>query len=214
VPLLLADLDDTALDRSAAFDVWAKGFLEDRALPTSALEWLRKEDRNGRRDKTELFTVVRDQFGLNNDVDALVRGFRAAFPACFELSEAVADGLRRLRAAGWRIALVTNGSSDQQRKIDASGLSAHVDGVAISEVVGARKPARLIFEAAAAAAGASVENAWIAGDDPQADIGGAVNLARPSIWITRGRPWQRDDFAPTKTARTFADALGLLRDVE
>ncbi|GIH64336.1 HAD family hydrolase [Microbispora siamensis] len=65
------------------------------------------------------------------------------------------DGLARLRTAGWRVAIVTNGRADNQLgKIRRIGLDEVVDGWAVSEAEGVRKPDRGLFEIAATRAGA------------------------------------------------------------
>ncbi|MFF5172397.1 hypothetical protein ACFY3U_07165 [Micromonospora sp. NPDC000089] len=45
--LALFDLDNTLVDRSAAFRRWAAEFCADRHLPDDALAWLIATDRDG-----------------------------------------------------------------------------------------------------------------------------------------------------------------------
>ena len=42
--------------------------------------------------------------------------------------------------------------------------------------------------------------AWLVGDSPEADIGGANALGLPSVWLHRGRRWSDPRYAPTRTA--------------
>jgi putative hydrolase of the HAD superfamily len=47
VPLVLIALDDTLLDRSGAFRLWAKGFLDEIGAPQDDLDWLLSVDADG-----------------------------------------------------------------------------------------------------------------------------------------------------------------------
>ncbi|GAB2928027.1 hypothetical protein ACFMQL_04380 [Nonomuraea fastidiosa] len=69
MPLALFDLDNTLIDRHAAFERWAAEFAAQRRLGAEAVPWL------------------------------------VTCPA------EVLDGLARLRAAGWTLGIVTNGST-------------------------------------------------------------------------------------------------------
>jgi hypothetical protein len=79
-------------------------------------------------------------------------------------------------------------------RLDASGYTPRAEVArairwVISETVGHRKPDPAIFAAAAETAGCSLNGAWMIGDSPQADIGGASAAGISSVWISAGRPW-------------------------
>jgi FMN phosphatase YigB (HAD superfamily) len=210
VPLLLCDLDGTVLNRQEAFRLWANTFTDAFALPADAVAWLIDEDRDGHRDKEELFSEIRRRFSLHREVDALVSAFREDFPRHFRLESDTADALDRARSAGWRIAVVTNGGPAQVRKVEATGLAAYVDSVTVSGLVGIRKPDLGIFRAAATAAGGSLDGGWMVGDSAEADIQGAGRAGLRSVWLHRGRQWSVTEYRPTATATTFAEAVSLL----
>lgn len=210
MPLLLCDLDGTVLDRQEAFRVWARTFTDTFTLPPDAVGWLIDQDRDGRRNKGELFSAAKQRFSLQRGVDDLVNSFRENFPRHFRLRTDTTDALQRVRAAGWRIAVVTNGGPAQLRKVEATGLAAHVDAVTVSSLVGIRKPDVGIFRAAAVAAGASLEGGWMIGDSADADIQGADRSDLRSVWLHRGRDWPSVDYRPTATAATFSDAVGVV----
>lgn len=212
VPLLLCDLDGTLLDRAEALERWAGQFLADRRAPAQRLAWLIEQDRDGFRQKTELFTVVRAELGLDDDVEELAAGFYRDFPSYLRLEDEVAAGLVELRAAGWKIVIVTNGGPSQLNKITATGLEAYVDGIAVSAIVGSAKPDPEIFRYAADQGDAELAGAWVVGDTAAADIAGAAGLGLDSVWISRGRQWQEAGFAPTAIASTFAAAAATLRN--
>jgi putative hydrolase of the HAD superfamily len=217
VPLLLCDLDGTILDRAAAFKAWATTFAAEHSsaekpVPADFVDWVTVEDRDGRRDKRELFDAIRHRLGLPETTYLLTARFRAEFPTFIHLDRQVVVSLRRFREAGWKIAIVSNGSGAQLDKIAATGLSAFVDSVTVSDLVGASKPAAAIFEAAADSTGGSVADAWVIGDSADTDIAGARILGCPSIWVSHGRTWMQESFAPTHIASSFGQAAAILLD--
>lgn len=207
VPLLLCDLDGTVLDRQDAFRLWAISFTGTFGLPEDAVGWLIEEDRDGHREKEDLFSAARRRFALDRKVDDLVRTFREDFPSHFRLQSDTADALDRARATGWAIALVTNGGPAQARKVEVTGLAAYVDSVTVSSQVGIRKPDVGIFRAAAAATAASLDGGWMIGDSAEADIQGARRSGLRSVWLHRGRDWPLAEYRPTAMAATFAEAV-------
>jgi putative hydrolase of the HAD superfamily len=48
------------------------------------------------------------------------------------------------------------------------------------------------------------------GDNPGADVGGAVACGLRSAWISRGRDWQLDAFLPDVSVATVAEAVQLI----
>jgi putative hydrolase of the HAD superfamily len=108
---------------------------------------------------------------------------------------------------------VTNGPPSQEAKIRAAALHDAGDAWCISEIVGAVKPERAIFEAAAALCGASLDapvHGWMVGDNPDADILGGVRAGLRTIWMARGRQWAREGFAPDAVAADVAEAVRII----
>ena len=98
--------------------------------------------------------------------------------------------LRKLRAAGYRTAIVSNapwGSPPQswRRELRRLGLAALVDSVAICGDVGWRKPAPQIFEHAAAELGVRCRECLFVGDDPRWDIEGSAAVGMRPLLIDR-----------------------------
>jgi HAD superfamily hydrolase (TIGR01509 family) len=123
------------------------------------------------------------------------------------------EGLRALRAAGWLIALVTNGDEDEQRTKLRNGMDEAFDTICFSGTEGIRKPDRRIFERAAERLGRPVDGAWVVGDSLEADIGGAAGLGLSSIWVSWGRPEPVGGARPTHVVphveEAFPRLLGL-----
>ncbi|QFY11698.1 HAD-IA family hydrolase [Nonomuraea phyllanthi] len=187
-PLALFDLDNTLIDRLAAFKRWAAGFAAERRLGDDAVPWLVALDADGSLPMDAFFSRVRERFGLPEPAGELWLAYRARFPLLVSCRGEVLDGLGRLRAAGWVVGIVTNGMADNQTgKLERTGLAARVDGWAISEAEGVRKPDVRLFEIAARRCGAELgAGGWVVGDDPVKDIQGGRAAGLRTIWIDRG----------------------------
>ncbi|WP_307801474.1 HAD family hydrolase [Microbispora triticiradicis] len=98
------------------------------------------------------------------------------------------DGLAGLRASGWRIAIVTNGTADNQLgKIQQTGLAEAVDAYALLGLEGIRKPDVGLFEIAAKRCGVALaEGGWMIGDNLTADMAGGRAAGLRTTWIDRG----------------------------
>jgi HAD superfamily hydrolase (TIGR01509 family) len=94
--------------------------------------------------------------------------------------------LARLRRHA-RLALVTNGPSDlQRRKLALTGLAEHFDVVVASCDVGVGKPDPAIFAVALDALGVAASEAVMVGNDRDRDIAGADAAGIRSLWIQHG----------------------------
>lgn len=206
--LVLFDLDNTLIDRAGAFRAWACAFAEQHGLPAGEAEWMERADADGLASRTSLFEQARSRFGLGESVDDLIAAYRREYPGFVQPPAGeTLTALRTLRGLDWRIGIVSNGAPTQEAKIVAAGLADIVDGWAISEVVGVRKPDPGIFEAAAAACGCTLEGGWLVGDSATADIAGALACGLRSVWISRGRNWEASDYRPDATSASVAEAV-------
>jgi putative hydrolase of the HAD superfamily len=210
VPLLLLDLDNTLIDRAAAFRRWAVSFAaaHGESQPAAAA-WLIEGDRDGFKPRERFAAEIQERFGLTRrQEDDVLAELRAGLVENITLDPALPDALDRARAAGWDRIVVTNGTVVQQeRKLRHTGLVNHVDGWVISEGAGIRKPDPGIFRLAAERAGCPLDGAWMIGDSPELDIQGARNVGISSVWLRRDRTWAITDFKPTLTKDTCAAAI-------
>ena len=214
--IFIADLDDTLIDRQAAFWGWAKSFVDSHALPDGSLEWLLEHD-FGRGTVTldAFLDRVETQYALPITPDQLralfVEGMVDHLPP---LSSETKKALKRLRAGGWKIAVVTNGSFDlQSRKLEFTGLTHLIDGWCISEEAGVRKPEPRIFELVAERCGTKLAGGWMVGDSPEMDIAGGGAVGLQTAWIRRGREWSRSDLEPDLVVDTVAQAASLIMEL-
>lgn len=195
----LFDLDDTLIDRAAAFRRWAVTFCDARDLGPAGVEFLCQADGRGYTARPEMFASACAHFDLAEEVDVLVDAYRHDYLSHFEVEAPVHEALRRLRDEGWRIAVVTNGPPSQQEKVDRAGLGSLVDAVCVSEVVGSWKPDPAIFTEALRRIGADggrPGERWMVGDSPANDIGGGRQLGLRTVWIDRDQEWPDLQFEP------------------
>jgi putative hydrolase of the HAD superfamily len=209
VGLLLCDLDNTLVDRGAAFRRWATAFAAGHGHGDELVAWLVEIDGDGFGPRPEFFVRIHERLGLASSVDDLVADYYRDFLPQFRTDDDVRAALGRARAAGWRLAIVTNGPPTQLDKIHHAGLDDLVDVWCISDVEGTRKPDARLLELAAERTGVALAHAWMIGDNPDADVGAAVAAGIRSVWLRHGRSWPRDDFAPTAVADTFGEAVDI-----
>jgi HAD superfamily hydrolase (TIGR01549 family) len=186
--LVLFDLDNTLVDLDEAFQAWAREFADERDLTPGAVDWLFALDREGIPHREAFFTKVQGHFALSDSVDELWHRYRQRMPNLVHCRPAVLDGLRGLQASGWLVAIVTNGTADNQLgKIRNTGLADVVDAWALSGAEGIRKPEIGLFEIAAKRCGVTLDGGgWMIGDNLVADVAGGRAAGLRTIWIDRG----------------------------
>lgn len=200
MPLLLLDLDNTLLDRAGSFRVWGERFLDSVGAPPTDIDWLLSIDADGLTDRWDVADAIRDRYGLRIPSIDLVDELHDGVVANTRLDPLVACALRIADDAGWVPVVVSNGAVRQQdAKIRRTGLDRYVADWVISEEAGVSKPNPRIFALAAQRARMPLRGAWVIGDGPEADIGGAAAVGLPSVWLHRGRTWSDTRFAPTRT---------------
>lgn len=92
--------------------------------------------------------------------------------------------LHKLRAAGVRIGLLTNGAPDLQReKIESSGLGMFFDAAVVSGEIGTGKPESEIFHHLLEKLGVTPAESLMVGNSLARDIVGAKRAGLASCWI-------------------------------
>jgi putative hydrolase of the HAD superfamily len=211
VPLVLIALDDTLLDRSGAFRLWAKGFLDGIGAPQADLEWLLSVDADGLTPRWDLADLIRDRYRLNVPSIDILEELREG-PLTFErLDPLVGCALRIAGDAGLVPVVVTNGPTEiQDTRIRRTGLDQYIADWVISERAGVSKPNPRIFALAAQRVRMRLGGAWVVGDSPEADIGGAAAMGLPSVWLHRGREWVDNRFAPTRVVGNVIQGISAI----
>lgn len=166
------DLDDTLFDRRAALKLWLErwlGGIEAAAVFAAVLE----RDGSGHAPRQEFHAWLDRRFPALAPTG--IR-FRREFPACIVPDPAVPAVLARLRAAGIRTAVLSNGSPAFQRaKLRACGAEPFFDrsDVLISGVLGIAKPDPRAFQVLLETLSLHAPDVLFVGDDPLRDIAGA-----------------------------------------
>lgn len=207
---MLFDLDGTLLDRHGSFELFARDqwtrFVADlRPVPQDDyVRTLIARDRQGYGPRGGLFSGAVAHFGLPSSLaDTLRQDFRANFASCCVLFSDSRETLHALRAAGFRLALITNGSIGMQsRKLEHLALSPLFDAVLISDAEGVHKPDPEIFRRALERLGVEAGQACYVGNHPEFDVAGAKAAGLTAIW-------RRDPFfAPPLDADVVIETVG------
>jgi putative hydrolase of the HAD superfamily len=212
---LLLSLDNTLIDREGAFRAWGQDFLQQIGAPDYDLDWLLSVDADGMTPSWDLADAIQDRYRLRIPAIDLVNIVREGLLERMRLDPLAACALGIAEDAGWVPVVVTNGEARlQEEKLRRTGLDRYLAAWVISEEAGARKPNPRIFGIAAERARVRLSGAWVIGDAPEADIGGAEAIGAPSIWLRRGRTWQEPRFTPTCTVNTAIEALAVVLGVD
>lgn len=211
MPLILTALDDTLLDRSGAFRLWAKGFLDELGAPQVDLEWLLSVDADGLTSRWDLADLIRERYQLTVPSIDILEELHEGPLAYEKLDPLVGCALQIAGDAGFVPVVVTNGPADlDEARIRRTGLDQYVADWVISEQAGVSKPNPRIFALAAQRVRMRLGGAWVVGDSPEADIGGAAALGLPSVWLHRGREWIDNRFAPTRVVGNVIQGLSAI----
>jgi putative hydrolase of the HAD superfamily len=103
----------------------------------------------------------------------------------FSAFDDAAPALRRLRAAGLRLVVVSNWDASLHERLAETGLAGLVDGAVASAQVGVAKPDPAIFTRGLELAGVAPEDAWHVGDSVEADVRGALAAGVAPVLLAR-----------------------------
>ncbi len=143
---------------------------------------------------------------------ALAAAYNRYRATVLELWPGVLEMFGRLRAAGMKIGIVTNGFAETHReKIELLGLRDAVDGLFIADEVGTVKPDPEFFFHAARELGVEPETCVVVGDRYDRDVAGAHAAAMYAIWLdVRGDSVPKNGRAPDASAGVIADVEALI----
>ena len=208
----LLDLDNTLVGRTDAFASWAETAVAEAGAPPEVLAEILEVDQDGHGSKEALARLLVDRLGWDDDVPAAIDRFRAGIVDGLRPYDGVPALLEELRAAGHRVAVVTNGASAQQRaKIDRAGLDGRVDAVVVSDEEGVAKPDPRLLEIALDRLGArdvDRDRVWMVGDAAHADVAAGRAAGVRTAWVSHGRAWAGGD-RPDVVAATTREAIEL-----
>ncbi len=163
-------------------------------------------------EATALRTTRWRQFLEALEVEADPDGVGTDYLAAFARGAHLIEGAREAVAAlAQRLSLiaVTNGFGDvQHERLERSGLRRHLDGVVVSDEVGAAKPQPRIFDVAFELAGHPPrDRVAIVGDSLTSDIAGGRSYGITTIWVNPAGADAAPDVAPDHTVAHLAELL-------
>lgn len=172
VRMVALDLDGTLVDQEDAAARWAEEFIRTHDLDVSVD--VVASALTERRPKGEIFSELIATHRIDLGPDQMWADYRRRMPQLVTCTDEDRNALVALRAAGWRLGIVTNGMVDNQEgKIRQLGLDALVDAWVISDEVGVRKPAPEIFHLLSARLDCPLDG-WMIGDSVELDISGGA----------------------------------------
>ncbi|MBX7255854.1 MAG: HAD family hydrolase [Candidatus Hydrogenedentes bacterium] len=170
-------------------------------------------------DEARLYTFVNTLRALDADsglAKPMLEDSHARIVNATRLFEDTIPVLTRLREAGLRLGIVTNGyATTQHGKIARHSLRPHVDFVVVSEEVGSHKPDPAIFGAAVSLAQSAPARTLFVGDTFVNDIEGALGaglrgvLVDPSGRMASGPSFQGESVPSVRCLAELLPILGL-----
>jgi putative hydrolase of the HAD superfamily len=134
--------------------------------------------------KPEVFARLEDQFRLTEGLTrSLLADFDANLGSQAQPYPGAVECLAACKAAGLKVALITNGRDEFQRsKIAGMGITRYFDAIFTSGGFGAKKPHPSIFEACLQSLGVAASETAVVGDDLVCDIETAISLGMTPVW--------------------------------
>jgi HAD superfamily hydrolase (TIGR01509 family) len=203
---VLFDLDDTILDDSGCVEhswtdacqecctaLGVDGIASIRSAIRDAGEWFWSDPerhRVGRLDmKVARRSVAAEGLQRVGIVDeSLAKALAVAYARHRDrriaLLPGALDTVRRFKAAGCALALVTNGSRRTQRmKIERFGLEPIFDAILVEGELGFGKPDPRVYELALSRLGSSPAETWMVGDHLEWDVAAPQQLGIYGVWV-------------------------------
>jgi len=110
-------------------------------LPT-----IERVDADGYNPREQFFSELRRELGITNSIDELLADYYVEYPSKYAVEPEVIGAVRSLRAAEFKVGVVTQRASLSVGKVRGCSIEDEFYAVCVSSVIGARKPDLAIFE--------------------------------------------------------------------
>lgn len=193
---ILFDLDDTLLnftenelvsilDTFSRFGVPSTREAVDKYLEINRASWRRLERGEWTREEVLVgrFRELFSQFGVAADPAEVQKYYAKRLSLEGSYVDGAQELLLNLRGK-YRLFAVTNGNTDvQEGRISVTKIDRLLDGIFISEKIGADKPSAKFFDAVFEKIGGSRDNCVIVGDSLSSDIQGGINAGIRTVYF-------------------------------
>jgi len=230
---MLVDLDDTILDDTGRSDALWREVCTDASsqLPGvsgdslfAAIDKQRRwywsdaeRHRVGRADLRAATTRIVEAALADLDkvhpnlAVSMAHRYRDLRDAHLALFPGAVETLAALRAAGVRLAMLTNGAAAPQRlKIERFQLAPYFDAILVEGELGFGKPDRRVYQTALQALNTTPASTWCIGDNLEWDVGAPQREGVYGIWVDgqrRGLP-ETSAVRPDRIVHSLAEILG------
>ncbi len=115
----------------------------------------------------------------------------------------------------YRLYIVSNGTAKvQEGRIGSSGIAKYMDGIFISQILGANKPDKQFFDTCfAEIPDFSLSETVIIGDSLSSDIKGGINAGITTVWFNPKGIENNNDIKPDYTIKELSEVPGLLSQI-
>lgn len=115
----------------------------------------------------------------------------------------------------YRLYIVSNGTAKvQEGRIGSSGIAKYMDGIFISQILGANKPDKQFFDICfAEIPDFSLSETVIIGDSLSSDIKGGINAGITTVWFNPKGIEHDSDIKPDYTIKELSEVPGLLSQI-
>lgn len=228
---IIFDLDDTILDTTLSADrLWtraAEHFADRAGLDARAFdeqmrvsrEWFWSDADRNRAGRMDLYKAragcVEHALQELNASDAelaieLADWFTERRITAMTPFDGAIETLETLKAAGVRLALISNGKGETQRdKVVRFGLEPIFDCIILEGEFGVGKPDRRVFDHALSELDVAPADTWMVGDNLQWEVAAPQALGIRGIWVDwRGRGLPADtDVKPDCIVRSISELI-------
>lgn len=115
----------------------------------------------------------------------------------------------------YRLYIVSNGTAKvQEGRIGSSGIAKYMDGIFISQILGANKPDKQFFDICfAEMPDFSLSETVIIGDSLSSDIKGGISAGITTVWFNPKEIENDSDIKPDYTIKELSEVPGLLSQI-